>query len=176
MNFRGSIRDFFVCSFETMSFLVLSLPRHKIFNPVKKIYLQIQGARIGRRVTFYPGIRIGFAKNLIVGNYVDLAWGIIITTKGGVEIGDRTLIGYRTQILSANHVIPSNKGRIFDAGHSPGKVIIENDVWIGANCIILAGVKIGEGAIIAAGSVVTKDIKAFTIVGGVPAKLIKTRT
>ena len=110
-----------------------------------------------------------------IGDHVDFAWGVIVTTGGEVEIGDRTLIGYRTQILSGNHVIPENRGRIFGAGHIKGKIIIEKDVWIGANCIITAGVKIGEGAVIAAGSVVTKDVKEFTIVGGVPAKLIKER-
>ncbi|EAZ96272.1 putative acyl transferase protein [Flavobacteria bacterium BAL38] len=137
--------------------------------------MRIQGAKIGKKITYYPGIRINPCINLKLGDHVDLAWGVLITTGGGVEIGDRTLIGYRTQILSANHVIPSNKGKIFGAGHTPAKVVIKNDVWIGANCVIVAGVTIGEGAVVAAGSVVTKDVKPFTIVGGVPAKLIKER-
>ena len=63
---------------------------------------------------------------------------------------------------------------IFDT-ESKGDIIIEDDVWIGANCIILSGVKISRGAIIAAGSVVIKDVAPFTIVGGVPARLIKER-
>lgn len=110
-----------------------------------------------------------------LGDHVDLAWGVIITTSGGVEIGDRTLIGYRTMISSANHIIPPKPEKIFYSGHQPAKVVIGNDVWIGGNCVITAGVTIGEGAIVAAGSVVTKDVKPFTFVGGVPAKLIKER-
>ena len=93
----------------------------------------------------------------------------------GINIGDRVLVGYRTQILSTNHVIPDDTGRIFSAGHDKKPVVIENDVWIGANCIIVAGVTIGEGAVLAAGSIVTKDVLAFSVYGGVPAKLIKNR-
>ena len=58
---------------------------------------------------------------------------------------------------------------------SKGDIIIENDVWIGCSSQILAGVKIGEGAIIAAGSLVNKDVESYSIVGGVPAKLISFR-
>jgi acetyltransferase-like isoleucine patch superfamily enzyme len=64
---------------------------------------------------------------------------------------------------------------IFDAGHQNKKVTIANDVWIGANCIILPGVNIGEGAVVAAGSVVTKNVEPFSIVAGIPAKFIKQR-
>lgn len=175
MTLKGKIKNFLVCSYESLSFLVFLLPRHKLFNIVKSNYLRIQGAKIGNGITFYPGITINPARNITIGNFVDLAWGVLITTVGGVEIGERTLIGYRSQILSANHVIPPNRGKIFEAGHAPAKIIIGNDVWIGANCIITAGVKIGEGAVVAAGSVVTKDVLPFTIVGGVPAKIIKER-
>lgn len=169
------MKNFLVCTYELISAVIFALPRHKIFNFIKSNYMRIQGAKIGKSITYYPGIKINPCMNVKLGDHVDLAWGVIITTGGGVEIGDRTLIGYRTLISSANHVIPPNRGRIFDAGHIPKKVIIMNDVWIGGNCVITAGVTIGEGAVVAAGSVVTKDVAPFTIVGGVPAKLIKNR-
>jgi len=176
MNGQKLFKDILVASFEFISGLIFLLPRHKIlFNFIKKGFLLLMGARVGKWITFYPGIKLNTGRNLILGDYVDLAWGTIITTDGGVTIGDRTLVGYRTQILSGNHKIPPNRGRIFDSGHSSKSIKIGNDVWIGANCIITAGVKIGEGAVIAAGSVVTKDVAAFTIVGGVPAKIIKER-
>lgn len=173
---KAAVKNFMVSTYELISSIVFALPRHKIFNLIKSNYMRIQGAKIGKKVTFYPGIKINPCMNIKLGDYVDLAWGVIITTGGGVEIGDRTLVGYRTLISSANHTIPDNKGKIFYAGHTPKKVIIENDVWIGGNCVITAGVRVGEGAVIAAGSVVTKDVEAFTIVGGVPAKLIKERS
>lgn len=175
MNFRSLFFDFLVCSFEIICSLIFSLPRYKFLNPLKRIFLKLQGAKVGKWVTYYPGIRIGYAKKVVIGNYVDLAWGVLITTGGGVEIGDRTLIGYNTMILSSNHIIPLKRGKIFYSGHEKKKVVIENDVWIGANCVIVAGVIIGEGAVVAAGSVVTKDVPPFSIVGGVPARIIKMR-
>jgi acetyltransferase-like isoleucine patch superfamily enzyme len=92
-----------------------------------------------------------------------------------VSIGDRVLIGYRTQILSSNHCVPPAPQRIFGAGHTKEAIAIENDVWIGGNCVILAGVTIGEGSVVAAGSVVTKDIPPYCYAGGVPARVIKRR-
>lgn len=175
MTIRAFFGDILHASYELFSSLVFILPRYKLFNPVKSTFLRIQGAKIGRWITYYPGIKIIPAKNLVIGDFVDLAWGVIITTKGGVEIGERTLVGYDSKIISSNHAVPSNKGRIFNSGHVSKKITIGRDVWIGANSVILPGVNIGEGAIIAAGSVVTKNIDPFTIVGGVPAKLIKNR-
>lgn len=172
---KNSIKNFAVCTYELISSIVFALPRHKIFNIIKSNYLRIQGAKIGKNITYYPGIKINPCMNLYLGNHVDLAWGVIITTGGGVEIGDRTLIGYRTIISSANHIIPPNKGQIFNSGHDAKKVVIGKDVWIGGNCVITAGVTIGDGAVVAAGSVVTKDVLPYTLVGGVPAKFIKER-
>jgi len=134
------------------------------------------GAKIGKNVVIYPGVWITPGRNLIVEDEVDLAKDVLITTMGGVFIGKRTLIGYRTQIISANHQIPPVGQRIPVSGDVLKPVRIENDVWVGANCIINAGVTIGEGAIVASGSVVTKNVKANSIVGGVPAKLIKMRS
>jgi len=172
---KKAIKNFLVCSYELMSSIVFALPRHKLFNIVKSNYLRIQGAKVGKYVTFYPGIKINPCMKIKLGDHVDLAWGVIITTGGGVEIGDRTLVGYRTLISSGNHVIPPNKGKIFYSGHKSEKVVIGKDVWIGGSCVITAGVTIGEGAVVAAGSVVTKNVPSFTIVGGVPAKIIKER-
>ena len=92
-----------------------------------------------------------------------------------MKIGNNVLIGYGAKILSANHHIPENHGVIFSSGHDVGPVIIEDGAWIGANAIVLPGVRIGTGAVVAASAVVTKDVEAFSIVGGVPAKIIRRR-
>lgn len=165
-----------VVTVETISTIIFLLPRYRFLNAVKSYYLRIFfGAEIGRRVVYYSGIWIFTGRNLRIGDDVDLARGVLITTGGGVSIGERTLVGYGTSILSANHIIPEKPARIFDAGHKKAAVRIENDVWIGANCTILPGVTIGEGAVVAAGSVVTKDVAPFAVVGGVPAQFIKER-
>lgn len=173
--FMKFIKPFLVVSLETLMYLILLLPRYRTINYIKKIFLYLLGAKIGNGVVFYPGVWIFPGRNLFIGNDVDLAKDVLITTSGGVHIGDRVLIGYRTQIISADHTIPPIGLPFPISGDKLDKVVIENDVWIGANCIITPGVRIGEGAVVAAGSVVTKDVEPNAIVGGVPAKLIKMR-
>lgn len=169
------MKSFFIIFFEGIMNFVFAWPRFRVLNAFKAFLLRLVGARIGKRAVFYPGVWIMPGKGLVLGDDVDLALSVLITTGGGVDIGDRVLIGYRTQILSSNHNIPPYPDPIFSAGHSHAKVIIHKDVWIGANCIILPGVTIGEGAVIAAGSIVTKDIPAFAIAMGIPAKVKSSR-
>lgn len=175
MHFKKKIKYSLVSTYEAIGLILFKLPRHRIFNSLKSIYLKVQGAKVGRSVVFYPGVWINPGMKIEIGDYVDFAKDVIVTTGGGVTIGNRVLIGYRTQILTSNHIIPKNKGSIFSSGHEKKKVVIEDDVWIGASVIVLPGVKIGKGAVVAAGSIVTKDVNEFTIVGGNPAKLIKDR-
>jgi len=155
--------------------VLLSLPRFTVLDALKAFVLRRLGAKIGKRVVFYPGLWIMPVRNLVLGDDVDLAYGVLITTSGGVSIGDRTMVGYRTQILSSQHTIPPRPQRMFDMPDERAPVKVERDVWIGGNCMILPGVTIGEGAVVAAGSVVVKDVAPFTIVGGSPAKLIRKR-
>lgn len=171
----NTFKPFIVISYETVMSLVLGLPRYSPFLLLKKWFLTLVGASIGRRVIMYPGVWIAPGRNLVIEDDVDIAKDVIITTTGGVFIGERTLIGYRTQILSTNHTIPKTGQPIRDSGHIHRSVRISKDVWIGANCIITPGVTIGEGAVVAAGCVVTRDVAPNTIVGGVPARRIRMR-
>lgn len=135
----------------------------------------MNGAKIGRRVIFYPGIKIFPGRGLCVGDDVNFAYGVLVGTPGGVTIGNRVLLGFGSKLISGNHIVPKGKGQIFGSGYDRKPIQIDDDAWVGANSVILAGVKIGQGAVIAAGSIVTKDVPAFTVVGGVPAKVIKLR-
>lgn len=173
--YRNRVRPFLVVSYETILRVLFALPRYRLLNKVKSAYLRINGARIGARVTYYPGVWIAPGRNLTVGDDVDFALDVVVTTAGGVTIGDRTLIGYRAQILSTNHAVPDGHRRIFGAGHVARPVVIGSDVWIGAGAIVLPGIRVGEGAVIAAGSVVTKPVEPFTVVAGVPARVIRRR-
>lgn len=98
---------------------------------------------------------------------------------GEIIIGDHVMFGPGVNIHGGNHDISLGdmpmKSRTKSSGDD-GAVVIGNDVWVAANAIILAGVKIGDGAVIAAGSVVTKDVPSCAVVAGVPAKVIKYRT
>ena len=172
---QGRVHYILVVMCESLITVLFALPRFRIANRAKSAFLRRMGAVIGSNVVYYPGVWIMPGRNLRIGDDVDLALDVLITTSGGVDIGDRVLIGYRTQILSGNHKVPRDRARIFDAGHELGRVQIGNDAWIGANVIVLPGVTIGEGAVVAAGSVVTKDVEQFTVVAGAPARLIRRR-
>src|ERR1035437_2648820 len=151
---KGQLHRFLVVAYETVMAALFSLPRFSLLNGIKSAFLRTQGAKIGKNVVYFPSVWIEPGRNLTVGNDVYFSLGVLVLTTGGVEIGDRVLIGYRSQILSANHNVPQDKRRIIDAGAIGKPIKIGNDVWIGANCLILAGVQIGEGAVIAGRSVV----------------------
>lgn len=172
---RRAAKAFLVVSYETVMQFLLLLPRYRVLNAIKAAFLRLNGATIGKRVTFYPYLWIENGRNLVIEDDVDLAMGVVLVSPGGLRIGARTLVGYRTQIFSTNHLIPGPTEKIFSAGHTKNPVNIGADVWIGAAAVILPGVTIGDGAVIAAGSIVTKDVPPLAIVGGVPARLIRYR-
>jgi acetyltransferase-like isoleucine patch superfamily enzyme len=112
------------------------------------------------------GIKIG--KDSLIGEYS------VIRGQGGVQIGDRVYTSPFTQIIAVNHVFDDQSRPFIEQGITAEGIIIEDDVWLGAGVIITDGVRVGKGAVVAAGAVVTKDVAPHTVVGGVPAKLIKT--
>jgi len=99
-------KAFLVVSYETVMQMIFALPRYAVFCWLKRLLLMAMGATVGRHLVIYPGVWIAPGRKLVIGDDVDLAKDVIITTSGGVSIGDRALIGYRTQILSADHRIP----------------------------------------------------------------------
>lgn len=112
------------------------------------------------------GITIG--KDSLIGEYS------VIRGQGGVQIGDRVYTSPFTQIIAVNHVFDDPNRPFVEQGITAEGVVIEDDVWLGAGAIITDGVRVGKGAVVAAGAVVTKDVPSRTVVGGVPAKVIKT--
>ena len=110
-----------------------------------------------------------------IGSNVSINTNVILSSAGGkITIGNDVLIGPNVIIRTSNHKIKKNK-LIRDQGHNCGNIIIENDVWIAANACILSNVKLGKGCVVAAGSVVRESFSEYSIIGGVPAKLIGTR-
>lgn len=95
--------------------------------------------------------------------------------QGHIRIGKKVAIGPGTVIRAANHRFEDQNIPIMEQGHETGEIVIEEDVWIGANCVILPNVRIGRGAIIGAGAVVTHDVPSGCIAGGVPARCIGIR-
>ena len=108
-------------------------------------------------------------KNTIVGERVFINMGCKFQDQGGITIDEGALIGHNVVLATINHDLDPAKRQ--SMSYAP--IHIGKNVWIGANATVLAGVTIGDGAVVAAGAVVTKDVEPNTIVGGVPAKVIK---
>lgn len=135
------------------------------------------GVTIGRAVSIRPSSYYGHARGegLVVGAGSAIGAHSWIGASGHVAIGTDVLLGPRVTILPENHVFQSTDHTIKSQGVARNRIIIEDDCWIGAASTILAGVRIGRGSIVAAGAVVARDVPPYSIVGGVPARVIKSR-
>lgn len=119
-------------------------------------------------------------KCITMGDNVFIGRNCSITTshsgRSPIVFGNNIMLAERVQVIGGNHAFDRIDIPINQQGEGKqGTIIIEDDVWIGASAIILTGITIGKGSIIAAGSVVTKDVKPYSIVGGNPARFIKSR-
>ena len=114
-------------------------------------------------------IRIGHNANLNFNVFIGASEG------GSIAIGNDALIGPNVVLRAADHRHDDPERPMLLQGHEPGEIVIEDDVWLGANVVVLGGVRIGRGAIVAAGAVVTKDVDSRTVVGGVPARFLASR-
>ena len=136
---------------------------------VRRLLGQITGSDIDESFRVNLPLFSDFGRHIRIGKGVFINTGAMFTDLGGITLEDNVLIGPRANIISVNH--PVNPAQRRGVILSP--VVIRKNAWIGANATILPGVTVGENAIVAAGAVVSKDVPANTIVGGVPAKIIR---
>lgn len=154
--------------------IVESLPG-KIGMLIRKRVYSKRFCQFGDNVEINDGVKIIFHKKLSIGNDCSINSGAFINAAGFVKIGKNVIIGPNVIIHSANHKFDLIQIPIRNQGHNYKKVVINDDVWIGGGAIILPGVCIGKGSIVAAGAVVTKNVEEYSIVGGIPAKILKFR-
>ena len=140
-------------------------------NPVeiRNFLSQITDTEIDESVTVFTPLQINYGKHTKIGKNVFINFDCVFLDLGGITIEDGVLIAPNVSLLSEGHPIAPEHRHSLTVGH----IHIKKNAWIGANATILQGVTIGENAIIAAGSVVSKDVPDNTIVGGIPAKIIK---
>lgn len=141
-----------------------------------------RGIFIGNNCVIYPRNRLVMGDlnanrdaNIVIGNNVLINAGGYISGEGGLEIGNFVLIGPNVNILSAGHEFGDCDKPIQKQGLTYGKINIEDDAWIGAGSVVLQGLTIGRGAVVGAGSVVTRSVPPYAIVIGNPARIVKYR-
>ena len=131
--------------------------------------------KCGEDLTVFPFVLMHYPRNIEIGDFVTINSHTLIDAPTGVSIGNYSMIGPGVVINSGNHNFKALGTPIRYQGHTLAAITIKDDVWIGANSTIVAGVTIGSGAVVAAGAVVTKSVPDRAIVGGVPARVIAHR-
>ncbi len=151
------------------------MPDTRFFNYGRWIiYKYLLGLRVGHKSMFSVGVRfpVDAFNNIVIGDATFINSDVRIDCRGAsVIIGDRVLIGAGTSFDTGSHLV-----ELDEYGRRPRickPIIVENEVWLGTNVSVLQGIIIGEGSVVAAGSVLTKDVPPNTLVGGVPARIIK---
>lgn len=139
------------------------------FDERREIFSELIGQELDENFRVFTPFYTDFGKNIHLGKNIFINADCKFQDQGGIYIGDDTLIGHNVVLATLNHEEdPENRGNLIAA-----PIKIGNKVWIGSNATILPGVTVGDGAIIAAGAVVTKDVDSMSIVAGVPAKFVR---
>ena len=150
----------------------------RLFNKKNNINtIKKQMKSCGEKVQIHESCSFNHADKIEFGSNISIQRDCTFSGHGGIFVGDGTIFAHCVDVLSGNHNYDSEDLEFlpFDERFICKKVEIGKFVWIGAHSIILPGVKIGDGAVVGAGSVVTKDVPTLAVVGGNPAKIIKYR-
>lgn len=149
--------------------LLLHLNATADLGEVRSLLSQITGTSINESTTVFTPLHINYGRHTRIGKNVFINFDCVFLDLGGITIEDNVLIAPKVSLLSEGHpVSPGNRATL-----TTGHIHIKKNAWIGAGATIMQGVTIGENAIVAAGAVVSKDVPDNTIVGGIPAKVIK---
>lgn len=153
----------------------ITLFRNTFINKIpsrhfRRFFDKLLGARIGSGSYLFRRTELLFPKGLLVEKNSTVGWFALLDARGGIKIGNNVVVASYVKMVTGTHDINSSE---FEASFKP--IIIGDYVWICTGATICQNVTIGEGAVIAAGAIVTRDVPPYTVVGGVPAKVIGTR-
>lgn len=138
-------------------------------DEVRALLSELFGKPVPPSLRVFPPFYTDFGKNIEVGNNVFINACCHFQDHGGVTLGNGCQIGHNVVFATLNHgLVPEHRHTTY-----PAPIVLGKNVWVGSNSTILQGVTVGDNAVVAAGAVVTKDVPANAIVGGVPAKVIK---
>lgn len=136
---------------------------------IRALLGELFGRPVPDTLRVFPPFYSDFGKNIHVGENVFINACCHFQDHGGVTLGDGCQIGHNVVFATLNHGLePADRGTTY-----PAPIVLGRNVWVGSNATILQGVTIGDNVVVAAGAVVSRDVPANTIVGGVPARIIK---
>ena len=135
-----------------------------------EFFSRLTGEEVPDDFRNFPPFTTDFGRNIHIGKGVFVNSGCRFQDQGGIYLGDGVLIGHNVVLATLNHVLdPEHRGDLIH-----GSIHIGRRFWVGSNATVLAGVTIGDDSVVAAGAVVTRDVPPGVVVGGVPAKIIRT--
>lgn len=152
---------------------LFSSGRGYICMGIRVICIKRLAAECGDNVAVFNNVTLKHIDRMHIGNNVSIHTQCYLDALGEIYIGDNVSIAHSSSVVSFDHTYQDNNLPIKYNTVKKGKIVIEDDVWIGCGCRILQGVTIGQRCVVAAGSVVTKSVLPHSLCGGVPAKIIK---
>src|SRR5687767_5261763 len=156
-------------SFATREMLI-RLNQSTESEEMRALLSQITGTEIDESTAIFPPFNVNYGRHTKIGKNVFINFDCVFLDFGGITIEDGVFIAPKVSLLTEGHPLsPENRHSL-----TVGPIHIKRNAWIGANATVTQGVTIGENAVVAAGAVVTKDVPDNAVVGGIPAKIIKT--
>ena len=163
----GAVRAILRARLELLfNMLVTHLPSRRL----RRFWLQVLGAELGSNTAIFRGTTVLHPRGLRIGENSTIGWRCVLDARGGIEIGTDVSIASDTQLITADHDIrdPSFAARL-------APIVVGDHAWLATRSLVLKGVLVGNGAVVAAGAVVTRDVEPRTVVAGNPARQIAER-
>lgn len=162
--------------FKIIYFIIKNWPSISIINSFRAKVYSIYFGSFGKSNTIGRSVNIANVNNIEIGSNVAInAEVYLVASDSKIIIGNDVLIAPRCVLQTQNHLYKNRFELIRNQGSESNDIIIENDVWLGANCIVLPGTKISTGCVVGAGSIVTKNTEPYGVYVGVPARKISER-
>lgn len=168
---REKIRNYYYSWKITWEYLSMEIIKHIPSQSLRKNLLSWKGASIASQVSIFSSVNIRCPKNLKIGKGCSIGPKVLLDARMGLEIKENVTIAYDAIIWTLQHEMNSSD---FHGKGAP--VVIEDYAWICSRAIVLPGIRIGKGSVVASGAVVTHDVEPFTVVGGIPARIIGHRS
>lgn len=174
---RESMYNFLAIFFVPFILFNRLIKSRKFYFRLKASTYHLLGVKLSESVRIEDDVDLLGLKNIRIGDNSFIGKrSRLVAYNSEINIGKNVLIATNNTLITRSHVYSDINIPINQQGYTNKPIIIEDDVWIGANCIILSGVTIGKGAVVSANSLVNKDVEPYTIVGGIPIKLLKKRS